>query len=167
MRRGYHFWLGLLLGLALVFLLPGIMRASPGRLMFLTYPSAWLAGCLLGVPVDWSDAVGPVLLYPERALRVVAGCAGADFLGLSSGLLLWVSIRLRPVRASLVLPAAWLLTVLANGVRLAGLVLAEAVMVERVPVYLHNALHAVVGIAVFLPALVMAYAFWERKVCRE
>ncbi len=159
--------MGLLLGLAVAFLLPTGLRADPAHLLLLTVPAARLAGYMLGVPVTLDAEAAPVLLHPDFPLRVIPGCSGADFIGLLAGLLLWVSFRKRLRTAWLIPLLAWSLTVFANGARLAGLLLVELLIAERLPVYLHNTLHAVTGVAIFLPVLVMTYALWERMVCRE
>ena len=87
--------MGLLAGLAVAFLLPVGLRADPAHLALLTVPAARLAGYMLGVPVAMEADAAPVLLHPEFPLRVIPGCSGADFIGLLSGLLLWVSFRKR------------------------------------------------------------------------
>ena len=159
--------MGLLLGLAATLLIPSILRADPDRLLPLTVPAARLAGYMLGVPVTLEPDAAPVLLHPEFPLRVIPGCSGADFVGLLAGLLLWVSFRKRLRTVWLIPLLTWTLTVFANGARLAGLLLVELLIAERLPEYLHNTLHAVTGVAIFLPVLVMTYALWERKVCGE
>ena len=147
--------------------LPGWIRDDPLRLALLTHPAARLAGYMLGVPVAMEADAAPLLLHPDFPLRVIPGCSGADFIGLLTGLLFWVSFRKRRPTVWLIPFLAWILAVLANGARLAGLLLVELLIAERLPVYLHNTLHAVTGVAIFLPVLVMTYALWERKVCCE
>ena len=154
-------------GLALALILPAWLKADPDRLLALTRPAAGLAGYILGLPVDPGGPHDPVLLHPDFPLRVIPACAGADFLGLLAGLLLWRTLRARPGLGLWIAPVALALTLLANGARLAALLLIEGLVASLLPVYLHNALHAVTGVAVFLPVLLFAYLAWERIVMYE
>lgn len=162
------FWLtnyaGLVVGLAIVCLLPGWMRDDPRRLALLTHPSAWLAGHLVVVPVVLNPGEPPLLMHPLFPLRVVEGCSGADFFGLLTGLLAWVSLRLRPRLLGLVPLAAYLMTVVANAGRLVAVLISESLFSSRLPDYLHGSLHAATGIAVFLPLLIATYLVWERMI---
>ena len=142
------------------------MRDDPFRLALLTHPAAWLAGHLVAVPVQLSPGEPPLLLHPLFPLRVVESCSGADFLGLLTGLLAWASLRLRPRLVGLVPLVAYLLTVLANAGRLVAVLVSETLLVSRLPDYLHGTLHAATGLFIFLPLLILAYAIWERMVCR-
>jgi exosortase/archaeosortase family protein len=165
-RDGKRVMFGLAAGLIVALWLPDWMRADATRLAWLLQPAAWLAGLMMSAPVaTWEDGI-PVIVHPLTALRVVPGCAGAEFLGLLAGILLWISLRHRPLVALWIAPLAWLLTIIANGIRLAGLLHIQNLMGDRLPAYLHNSLHSIVGVALFLPLLVVASVWWERKVCR-
>ncbi len=155
---------GLVVGLTIVCLLPGWMCDDPRRLALLTHPAAWLAGHLVAVPVGLSPGEPPLLMHPLFLLRVVEGCSGSDFFGLLTGLLVWVSLRLRPRLVWLAPLAAYLMTVIANAGRLVAVLVSESFLASRLPDYLHGSLHAATGIAVFLPLLIATYLVWERMI---
>lgn len=161
--RSKWWWAGPALAAAL--LLPSALRGHPVALAWLTHPAAWVAAQLASGHVDWTGSE-PVVSAWGRFVRVTSACSGADFLGLSCALLLWAAVRRRPRWAWFVPPAAWLLTLVANTGRLLLVLLAEPLM-GSLSEALARAVHMGLGVAVFLPLLIVAYAIWERMLCRE
>lgn len=157
----------LAVSLAVLLLLPAWMRADPARLALLTHPSAWLAGTIISAPVALTPGDAPVLQFSGIPLRVVDGCSGADYFGLLTALLLWLSFRFRPATLILVPLTAYLMTVIANAGRLVAVLISESLWAIHLPEYLHGSVHAATGIAVFLPLLIGTYYCWERMLNHE
>jgi exosortase/archaeosortase family protein len=143
----------------------------PGLTEMLRIPAAWLAGCFLGVPVDFSAPV-PVLLHPEVVVEVVPSCAGAEFfallLGSAAGLLCWH--RAPWWHGVVLLAAAVGLTIAANAARIVCAVqtrMWSGLLPAALP---DDALHLAVGAGVFAVVLILVCrllpCLYENAPCR-
>jgi exosortase/archaeosortase family protein len=160
-------WLG---GLTVLGVLHAMACALPELASVFVRPSAWLAAALLRVPMG--PGAEPVLGPPDCPMQVVASCGGWDFFCLLAALLvgraLWAqdgaAIR-RSGRVAAALPAAALVTVVTNAGRLAAVFAGGILVLPHLPPSAAAAFHTGLGLAAFLPALLLTWIVWDRRVC--
>lgn len=128
-------------------------------------PSAWLAAALINIPL--LPGPEPILDHPVYPVQVVASCGGWDFFSLLAALLTGHTIRLKPfrmIRAFFILPVAAAVTVLANAARLVSVLLGGLYVLPLLPSPSMHAFHTALGVAIFLPSLILAFIAWERSI---
>jgi len=128
-------------------------------------PAAHLAALATGAPCV-AEADGYRLVGPGLDLEVVPACAAVDFycllVGFLSILLSWHGWP-RVVQLA-VLPMAWVITVVANAVRLTSCWQVDRWARMALPEALWPGLHMAVGVATFLLALTIVFwGFTRRK----
>jgi exosortase/archaeosortase family protein len=122
-------------------------------------PAAHLAGLLSGAPCV-KDGADYRLIGRDLDLTVVPACAAADYFCMMTAFLsLLATWRGLPLRAQLlVVPAAWLLTILINALRLIACWQTERLAQVLLPPSLWTVTHMAVGIVTFLIGLIVV--FW-------
>jgi len=156
--------LGLLLASAMM-AAGGALSANPAfqRLVFCA-PAAHLAGLVSGAPClrDGDDYRLP---GSDLDLVVVPACAATDYFCLMAGflslLLIWRRCRL--VFQLLVLPAAWVLTIIINALRLAACWQTDRLAQVLLPSSLWSATHMAVGVVTFLTGLTLVFYVYQRR----
>jgi exosortase K len=143
-------------------LVPGLVATAFCR------PAAWLASCYFGAPVLF-DADGAVLVRPQGDVMIHAACSGFQFFALLSALAVFALLdggpsRRRRLALAASVPAAYLVTLAANGCRIVAVVAGSTLTDGLLPQDVLNSLHTGIGVAVFLPVLVAAYYALSRKV---
>ncbi len=148
-------------------ILAGVMIAATGavtsslsvRRAAFCAPAAHLAGFLSGAPCV-PDGDDFRLIGPDLDLTVVPACAAADYFCMMAAFLsllaTWRGLRLRT--QLLVVPAAWLLTILINALRLNACWQTERLAQVLLPPSLWPVTHMAVGIVTFLIGLIVV--FW-------
>lgn len=163
MNTSLRGWLG---GLAVFLLLRVLESAAPALPAALGAGAARLAAGLLAVPLEAGPE--PVLAHPDYPVQVVASCRGWNFLSLLAALLVARALgRGRGRAAALALPLAAAVTVLVNAGRLAAVSLAGRFVVPHLPGNAVVTFHTALGVAVFLPMLIVCCAAWERRLNHE
>ena len=121
-------------------------------------PAAHLAGVLSGAPCV-RDGADYRLVGPELDLTVVPACAAVDYFCMMAGflsvLMSWHGYRLRA--QLLVLPAAWMATILINAFRLTACWHTDRLAQSCLPPMLWPATHLAVGIITFLTGLILIF----------
>lgn len=166
MRSGTSSWAGWIAGGAVFLALRLVEAAAPAAPQALGAAAAHGAALLLGVPL--LPGPEPVLAHPDYPVQVVASCSGWNFLSLLAAALVaraWAARRIGP--AALALPAAAAIAVLVNAGRLAAVSLAGRFLLPHLPPVAAVSFHTALGVAVFLPALILACLLWERRIIHE
>lgn len=99
-----------------------------------------------------------VVITPGLKLRIPPSCSAFGFFLTLTFVLFWEGVRSRrPFFAAAVIPLAWLITIMTNSFRI--------ICVSRWEMYCRDLLplppllqHQIIGMAVFLPMLIAAYA---------
>ncbi len=122
-------------------------------------PAAYVAGLLSGAPcVKSGDDYR--LIGSGLDLTVTPACAAVDYFCLMAGFLsllaTWRGFRIRA--QFLVLPVAWVLTILINALRLTACWQADRIAQIFLPQSVWTATHMAVGIVTFLAGLTLV--FW-------
>jgi len=103
----------------------------------------------------------PELLFTVRGVdfTVVRSCAATDFFAMVAGLCAYTCFRRRTALLTVfIFPVAWLVTVLANTIRLILLVPVTFLMYRCFPESTFLAIHKAVGTFVFLPLFIVLWA---------
>ena len=139
-------------------------HASADSLRWVLAPTAWLVGALYRAPFSFVSGYG--YFSPELRFGIIPACAGINFLIIVMGAF---ACGILPQVSSLAARARWLLagaaaayvvTILANAVRIA-----IAVWLQLHPVELdHAQLHRVEGTLVYLVFLFAFYSIAQRRV---
>ncbi|MFH1499025.1 MAG: archaeosortase/exosortase family protein [Verrucomicrobiota bacterium] len=130
--------------------------------------AAWLAGVVTGSPVEAADG-GWVFHFHGLPMLVSAACSASDYWLLVTALLGWQLARVSdsPIRAGL---AACLLAapvaIAVNVARLATLAVAHRWLIPLAPDTYANVLHLLLGVSVFLPALIALNALLDHRHAR-
>lgn len=162
-------WAAWASGAAVFAVLQAAGALQPGLVQLLARTAAWLAASLLGVPLE--GGVEPIVAHPGLPVQVVTSCSGWSFFCLLAALLVGrVLASSAPGRRALVwallaLPLAAAITVLANAGRFVAVVVGGLRVLPHLPVLAGASFHTAIGVAVFLPALIMVYVIWERRIC--
>ncbi len=112
----------------------------------------------------------PVLVHPDYPVQVVASCSGWDFFSLLAAVLVARALAGRPGRArqrniALAVPVAALVAVVTNAGRLAAVLGAGRFVLPHLPPVAAVSFHTALGVAMFLPVLIISCLVWERRVC--
>ncbi len=150
---------GMGVALAMVCIVWAATSPLPVRRMAFSAPAAYLAGLLSGAPCV-KDGDDFRLLGSDLDLTVVPACAAVDYFCLMTGFLsLLLTWRGLNSRAHLfVMPAAWILTILINALRLIACWQTDRLAQAFLPQSVWPATHMVVGIVTFLTGL--TFIFW-------
>lgn len=151
MRLLFLWLMGAIVGKVAVFFLPHDLV----RTLFCAIP-AHMAAFYYGVPLRQGDLAFRAL---GVSLVVAPSCAGLDFFVLCSSMLVIALWSRRRVFVMLALPAAYLLTLMLNTLRLIALIPVERVFPKNdVPI-----IHLLVGVIFFLPVLCcLWYTLWGK-----
>ncbi len=150
---------GIGLALALVCIAWAATASLPVNRMAFCAPAAHLAGLLSGTPCV-KDGDDFRLLGSDLDLTVVPACAAVDYYCLMTGFLsLLISWRGLRMHAHLfVLPAAWILTIVINALRLVACWHTDRLAQNLLPSMLWPVTHMAVGVVTFLTGL--TFIFW-------
>ena len=154
---------GILLATAILITTLAATSSLPVRRVAFCAPAAHLAGFLSGAPcIQEGDDYR--LIGPNLDLTVVPACAAADyFCMMATFLSLLATWRVLPLRAQLlVVPGAWLLTILINALRLNACWQADRLAQVLLPPSVWPATHMAVGVVTFLTGLIAV--FWLASV---
>ncbi|MEI7881342.1 MAG: hypothetical protein WCI95_10750 [bacterium] len=159
---------GILLGLALVIIAGTATSSLPLKRTALCAPAAYLAGFMSGAPCV-KDGENYRLLGSDLDLTVVPTCAAADYFCLMTGFLsLLVTWRGLPIRTQLlVLPAAWVLTIFINALRLTACWQTDRLAQALLPKSVWPAAHMVVGVMTFLTGLTIVFWLMTLKLTKD
>lgn len=149
--------IGTTLAFALVHLFPA------AELKCFAQGSARIASLLTGAPMFESEH-GWVLPFVHQPTLVSTACSGATFFIISAALLSWHSaqrIRSALFSVPLALGAAFIVTIGINALRIICLVQAHRWLIPLLPDNYSAFAHMLVGVAVFLPALIALNALLE------
>ena len=130
--------------------------------------AATLAGLLSGAPV-FPEADGWLLPILSQPVLVNEACSGTDFYLLTTALLGWhlPGIFKKTLPCILVtLLGALILTISVNALRIVCLAQTHYWLISRVPENYAGFIHMLVGIATFLPALILlnlAFEYYDRR----
>lgn len=130
--------------------------------------AAWLTGALTGSPVEAADG-GWLFHFHGLPVLVSSVCSATDYWLLVTALLGWQLARVskHPLQT---VPVTWLLAapiaIAVNVARLATLAVAHRWLIPVIPDAYANLLHLLLGIAVFLPALVLLNALLDHRHAR-
>ena len=142
--------------------------ASDGVVRWLQTPSVRLAGMFLGAPVAADPGGGFVLAHPAMEVTVTRACSGLGFLALGCAWLAWHVLagtagRRLWLELGAGFAAMFLFTTLVNAIRITSSIQADLHLSFLMHGTAAAALHAVVGVATFLPALIALHLFAERR----
>lgn len=130
--------------------------------------SAWLAGILTASPVEATTA-GWVFQFHGLPMLVSAACSATDYWLIVTALLAWQFGRGQTGAARAILAACLLsapVAIAVNVARLTSLAVAHRWLIPLAPEAYANVLHLMLGIAVFLPALIALNALLEHRHAR-
>lgn len=149
---------GLILAGALFSVTAAATSSLSARRMAFCAPAAHLAGFLSGAPCV-PDGADYRLIGRDLDLTVVPACAAADYFCMMAAFLsllaTWRGLGLRS--QLLVIPAAWLLTILINALRLNACWQADRLAQVLLPQSLWPVTHMAVGIVTFLAGLIAVF----------
>lgn len=137
---------------------------SPGGVIrFFAEPAGYVAALFLGAPVDASSGTVQ-LLHPRIDIAITDACSGFDFFSLV--LALWVGWMVYCFQGSMrrylwlfmVLPSAWLITLLGNVSRIVCATHARLLTPPSLSSSFDGIIHQSVGVVVFLSVLIL---FWK------
>jgi len=129
--------------------------------------AAAVAAILLGVPLEGGSE--PVLAHPDYPIQVVVTCSGWSFFCLLAALLsgramfMPRGVRSRWPLAVLAIPVAALLALLTNAGRFVAVLVGGLYVLPHLPSVAVASFHTALGVAVFLPVLIITYVFWDRR----
>ncbi|MDF1851037.1 MAG: archaeosortase/exosortase family protein [Verrucomicrobiales bacterium] len=133
-------------------------------------PAGHLAAVFLNVPVDSSGEVIQ-LLHPQIDVAITDACSGFDFFCLIGALWVgWVVFSFRSATNSylwilLILPMAWIITLVGNVSRIVCATQARLLTPESMGASFDGVIHQSVGVIVFLSVLIL---FWKTLTnCHE
>lgn len=154
-----HWYAGILLALGMMVIAGSATVSLPLRRVAFCAPAAHVAGLLSGAPCV-KDGADYRLRGSSLDLTVVPACAAADYFCLMAGFLsLLATRRGLGFRAQLlVLPTAWILTILINSLRLTACWQTDRLAQALLPQSIWSATHMAVGIVTFLSGLIVV--FW-------
>jgi len=156
-------------GVAILIALRAVGDAAPGVVNIFSQTAAWLAAALLGVPLQ--GGAEPIVAHPMLPVQIVSSCSGWHFFCLLAALLAGRvlatgnALRWHYAWALLALPLAAGITVLVNASRFVVVVLGGLHVLPHLPALAAATFHTALGVAVFLPALILSYVVWERRIC--
>ncbi len=128
-------------------------------------PAAILTGWFLNLPVvDGNDRF--ILTHPGLELQILPGCSGFDFFTLLAAF--WCAHWMKTGRRSFpavvgLLTLAYMATVLTNACRLICGFYARLLRPDFIPSSLNNAIHNILGIAIFLTVIIVSNIWLQRK----
>lgn len=146
---------GLLMATILVCAGGMLVKSETVKRLAFCAPAAHLAGVLSGAPCV-KDGDDYRLVGSTVDLTVVPACAAADYFCLMTGFLSLLALwRGFPLRTQfLVLPSAWIVTILINALRLNACWQTDRLAQTLLPPSLWPATHMAVGIVTFLVGMV-------------
>jgi exosortase/archaeosortase family protein len=145
---------------AAVFALTAALPDAMFDVVFCRVPAGLAAAYLGGMP----DGGSAFALADGRVVEVTRACGGAGFFAMLCGLLAWRGfLPSRDAFIPVFALAAWGYTVVMNGVRVVAAVYARAFAEAASPERFWGAAHLAAGVAVFFPALLLAWWMTERR----
>jgi len=149
---------GILVAVAIMGLSASFSRPSIIQQMAFCAPAAHLAGFLSGAPCV-KDGDNYRLIGSNLDLTVVPACAATDYFCMLAGFLsLLVTWRSLGLRAQLlVLPTAWIVTVIVNALRLTACWQTDRFAQALLPQSLWPTIHMAVGVVTFLTGMIGVY----------
>lgn len=154
---------GVLLALAMMIIVSAANLSLPLRRAAFCAPAAQVAGLLSGAPCV-KDGDDYRLIGSGLDLTVAPACAAVDYFCLMAGVLsllaTWRGFRIRA--QFLVLPAAWVLTILINALRLTACWQTDRLAQSLLPQSVWTATHMAVGIVTFLAGLTLVFWLMSR-----
>jgi exosortase K len=141
------------------------------RILFII-PTAAFASVLCGAAASFPDEGYPLLAHKYLSVQVIHECSGYSFWTIMVSLQLWLlfsSRRLRQIlwMIPLILAASYVLTIIANGLRICAVIYTTGIFRALFPASLHPGLHALTGILVFLPILCGSYYIIKKRLSHE
>lgn len=141
------------------------------RILFVI-PSAACASVLSGAAAVFPDGGYPLLYHKYLTVQVIHECSGYSFWTMLFSLGLWQILKSRRSRSTLrmiplLFASAYVLTIIANGLRIAAVIYTTKVFRALAPASLHPGLHAFTGILVFLPVLCGSYYIIQKRLHHE
>ena len=159
MSESRHWITGVLLALAMMTIAGAATSSLSVRRVAFCAPAAQIAGLLSGAPCV-KDGDDYRLIGSGLDLTVAPACAAVDYFCLMTGFLsllaTWRGYRIRA--QFLVLPSAWVLTILINALRLNACWQTDRIAQSLLPQSFWPATHMAVGIVTFLTGLTLV--FW-------
>jgi exosortase/archaeosortase family protein len=158
---------------ALLILVLGVQSLFPqATARALCLPAARGAAAFLHLPLLQTAETPLALDHPLGQVVIAPGCSGAHFLALLLGLGAWTLLSRLPRRRALTrlaafIPAALLITLTANIMRIVFAVFAQEFSVAFFPEGLHGAMHRVAGVTIFLPTLLVVCFLLERTLAHD
>lgn len=166
-RRGRHLQPAILAALTAFGIGTAVLAKFPVlRLGFFARAAAIVAALVLGAPAVGSAPEGWTIGTRPLPLLVTAACSGADFWILVGAILAWHRARAGKAlwrSAAFGLAVAPFLSIPANAVRIAALAGAHRWLIPQFPPAAASFLHLLVGVAVFLPTLILIHALPDSR----
>jgi exosortase/archaeosortase family protein len=156
------------IGIVIYLGLGGVATCLPSVVELFGQPAGALASLLIGVPFHHG-----VIDHPTLPVEVVRACSGWDLFRLMAALLSGrvvahpSSWRHALPFALLSLPVAATVTEVVNAGRLAAVVASGLYIVPHLPPVTVHSFHTALGIAFFLPALLLTWSLWDRRASHE
>ena len=161
-------WFAGMTGVAVFLGLRAVGATTPELVNSFSRVAAWLAATALGVSLE--GGVDPIIAHSLFPLQIVRTCSGWSFFCLLAALLVARALA-SPARwqchlqlTVLAVPLAAVITLLANAARFVTVVTGGRYVLPHLPPLAGASFHAAIGVAVFLPTLIVAYSLWERRI---
>lgn len=157
----------------LIIVLHILKRFYPaGVVELFSFPAAKLLSLFLGTPYFRTDELTYTICNKYAALRIVESCSGFNFWIILFSFFVFqlaneFSLSKTVKYCALLLPASYVVTIAVNTCRILTSFYIRIFGSSFIPVKYADVLHLWAGIFIFLPALIIMYILFQRRINNE